>query len=349
MESKICFGTGEIFKHHDTGRDHPENPRRIEVLLNFLKHFKHIDIIEFVEPERTHRRTVELIHDPEYVEYIKVLSDAGGGHPLGDLDTVISKRTYEVALYAAGTALKVLTNTLIKDFKMGFAAIRPPGHHAHRNIAKGFCIFNNVAIMAQYLIENYDYKRILIFDIDAHHGDGTQEIFYDTDRVLYVSLHQDPRTLYPGTGFPEEVGEREGEGFNINIPLPPSTSDTGYMLAIKKLAKPIIEQYKPEIALVSAGFDTHHKDPLTDISLTLKSYWEIGRFLLNLGKIKNIVAVLEGGYSLEVLPKAIFNFTLASYFNKPLFQEKVLIAEKPDQVRKYIEKAIAIYKKYWEL
>jgi len=347
---KVIFAVGEIFKQHDTGFSHPESSMRIEIIMDFLKTFKH-EALELIGPEKASREIVEIVHDPEYVEYIKVFSEAGGGHPLGDLDTVVSKRTYEVALYAIGTTLKVLRKVLFGGYKIGFAAIRPPGHHAHKGLAKGFCIFNNVAIAAKYAIENYGYKRVAILDIDAHHGDGTQEIFYTTDKVLYVSLHQDPKTLYPGTGFPEEVGEKEGEGYTINIPLPPGTSDKGYALALRDIALPIIELYKPEILFISAGFDTHHKDPLTDINLTLKTYWHIGKAIYGLfgRKVEGIVAVLEGGYALNYLPKAVMNLILACNTDNPPYYEKVVLKENMNYVRKSIEKALRVHKKYWKL
>lgn len=347
---KVVFAIGEIFKHHDTGFSHPESSKRIEVIMDFLKMFKH-KTLELVEPEKVSREIVEIVHNPEYVEYIKMFSEAGGGHPLGDLDTVVSKRTYEVALYAVGTTLKLLRKVLFGGYEIGFAAVRPPGHHAHKSLAKGFCIFNNIAIAAKYAIENYGYKRVAILDIDAHHGDGTQEIFYTTEKVLYISLHQDPKTLYPGTGFPEEVGEREGEGYTVNIPLPPGTSDKGYILAFRDIALPIIELYKPEILFISAGFDTHHKDPLTDMNLTLKTYWHIGKAICSLlrRKVEGIVAVLEGGYALNYLPKAIMNLILACSTDNPLYCEKVTLKENMSYVRKSIEKALRVHKKYWKL
>ena len=350
MVEKVCFVTGEIFKHHITSDYHPENPKRIIAIINFLRTFKYLNMLKMIEPEKATRELIELVHDPEYVEFIKVFAEAGGGHPLGDLDTVVSKRTYEVALYAAGTVVKTLRKVILGECKVGFAAIRPPGHHAHKGLAKGFCIFNNIAIAAKYLIENYGYKRVAILDIDVHHGDGTQSIFYNTSKVLYVSLHQDPRTLFPGTGFPEEVGEKDGEGYTINIPLPPGTSDAGYIFALKEVALPIIKQYKPEVLLISAGFDTHHSDMLADLNLTLSSYWKIGKLVFDGLKIADgALAVLEGGYSLNYLPKAIMNLVLAPYFNKPLYSESLVYEENIGKIRNYVERCRRIFKKYWEL
>jgi len=350
MVEKVCFAVGEIFKQHITSDYNPENPKRIDAIMNFLRTFKYLDMFRIVEPEKASREIAELVHDPEYVEFIKVFAEAGGGHPLGDLDTIVSKKTYEVALYAVGTVVKTMRRVILGECRIGFAAIRPPGHHAHKNLAKGFCIFNNVAIAAKYLIENYGYKRIAILDIDAHHGDGTQSIFYNTSKVLYVSLHQDPRTLFPGTGFPEEVGEKEGEGYTVNIPLPPGTSDKGYLQALKELALPILQQYRPEVLLISAGFDAHHTDELTDLNITLSGYWKIGRLIFNELKVADgALAVLEGGYSLNYLPKAIVNLILAPYFSKPLYTETVAYEESIGRVRSYIEKSRKVFKKYWEL
>ncbi len=350
MSAKVCFATGEIFKQHLTSEYHPENPKRINAILDFLRKFKHTSMLKLIEPEKASREIVELVHDPEYVEYIKVFSEAGGGHPFGDLDTIVSKRTYNVALYAVGTAIKTLRKLVLGECKVGFAAIRPPGHHAHKGFAKGFCIFNNVAIVAKYLIENYGYRKIAILDIDAHHGDGTQSIFYNTNKVLYVSLHQDPRTLFPGTGFPEEVGEKEGEGYTVNVPLPPGTANDGYLYAIRNVALPIILQYKPEFLLISAGFDTHHSDGLTDLNLTLEAYWKIGLIISEIMKdVDGILAVLEGGYSTNYLPKAIMNLILAPYTNKLLYAEAVSFEENMSKIRKYVDKCRRIFKKYWEI
>jgi acetoin utilization deacetylase AcuC-like enzyme len=177
--------------------------------------------------------------------------------------------------------------------------IRPPGHHAKPYIGAGFCYFNNMAIMVKWLLRR-GFERIAILDWDAHHGDGTQEIFYNDDRVLFISTHQMP--LYPGTGYPEEKGSGRGEGFTINIPLPPGTGDEGYMLAVEEVIEPVIDEFRPEFIAISAGQDNHFTDPITSLALTARGYAEIMRKAVKLAEKHcsgKLVAVLEGGYSVE--------------------------------------------------
>jgi acetoin utilization deacetylase AcuC-like enzyme len=188
-----------------------------------------------------------------------------------------------------------------------FALVRPPGHHAGPYYALGFCLFNNVAVAAAHILHRLSYNRVLILDIDAHHGNGTQEIFYDTNKVLYLSLHQDPRG-FPGTGFADEIGEDEGMGYNVNVPFPFRVDDRLYQEGFDKIAVPIIQQYKPQFILVSAGFDGHYSDPVAQLSLSAQSYSKVLSKILSLaarlceGKV---VVTLEGGYSLSFLGKMV--------------------------------------------
>jgi len=196
---------------------------------------------------------------------------------------------------------------MTNQFQNAFALIRPPGHHAGRNYALGFCIFNNAALAASRLIYNFKLDRVLILDIDAHHGNGTQEIFYSTDKVLYISLHQDP-TGFPGTGFVDEVGEGKGLGYNVNIPFPFRTGDPSYWKAMKDIVIPIIQQYEPQFILVSAGFDGYHGDTVASLSLSAFIYPRIFQKVLSLAERfceGRIVAVLEGGYKLSFLKRIL--------------------------------------------
>ncbi|HDN73481.1 MAG TPA: histone deacetylase, partial [Archaeoglobus sp.] len=180
-----------------------------------------------------------------------------------------------------------------------FAMVRPPGHHAKSYIGAGFCYLNNMAIMVKWLLKR-GFNRILILDWDAHHGDGTQEIFYSEDRVLFISTHQMP--LYPGTGYPTECGSGKGEGYTINIPLPPGTSDEGYMLVIREIIEPVVEEFHPDFIAISAGQDNHFTDPITSLALTARGYSEMMKKAVEMSKRfcdGRLVAVLEGGYSVE--------------------------------------------------
>ena len=260
--------------------------------------------IEFVNPEKARLSEVELVHSIEYIDLVKAVCKSGGG--LLDLeDTVVSPESYDVALYAVGGTIRAINLVINEKFQNAFALVRPPGHHASRYRACGFCIFNNVAIGAEYLRRKFGLKRILILDIDAHHGNGTQETFYHTQEVLYISLHQNPRD-FPGTGFMDEIGENEGLGYTVNIPLPYGTSDQVYLEAVEEIVKPIVKQYRPQFMLTSAGLDGHYGDPVANLSLSTFCYQELYSTLTRLaletcnGKL---VSVLEGGYNTKFVGK----------------------------------------------
>jgi len=291
---------------HNTGMNHPESAKRLSAIINELKKGKLSQgkNWQFVAPEKACIEDVELVHGIEYIKFVETFCRSGGG--LLDLeDTVVSPESFEVALYAVGGTIKAVNLVMGKKFENAFALVRPPGHHAEKFRAFGFCIFNNIAIAAKYLLKKYDLKRILILDIDAHHGNGTQESFYETNKVLYMSIHQDPR-IFPGTGFIDDIGEGEGLGYNINIPLPFRTSDHIYLKAIKEIVTPIIHQYKPQFVLASAGLDGHYTDPVASLSLSAFCYQEIYETIVNLASEiceGRLVSALEGGYSLKFVGK----------------------------------------------
>jgi len=304
--SKTAVIFSPIYFQHNSGRDHPESAKRLRVIVNELKRSKLSSSKnwQFVAPEKARIRDVELIHDIEYIRFVETFCDSGGG--LLDLeDTVVSSESFDVALYAVGGALEAIKLVMERKFENAFALVRPPGHHAEKCRTFGFCVFNNVAIAAEYLIKEYGLKRILILDIDAHHGNGTQEAFYGTSRVLYISLHQDPR-LFPGTGFMDELGEGEGLGYNINIPLPFRTDDFIYLRAVKEIVTPIIHQYGPQFMLMSAGLDGHYTDPVGKLSVSALCYEKIYGTMMNLASEMckgMLVSVLEGGYGLSFVGK----------------------------------------------
>ena len=293
-----------VFYKHNPGKGHPESARRLKAIVEETEKIKiQSDAsLQFVQPERASIEAVELVHAIEYIRLVEAVCRTGGG-PLDPQDTVTSPDSFEVARYAVGGTLKAVNLVMKKKFENAFALIRPPGHHAGKFRALGFCIFNNVAIAAQYLIEKLELKKVLILDVDAHHGNGTQEKFYETNKVLYISLHEDP-TDFPGTGFTKEVGKGEGLGYNVNIPLPYGTSDQTYLRAVKEIVTPIVCEYKPEFMLVSAGFDSHYKDPVGNLSLSALCIDQIYETIMNLASRihgKKLVCVLEGGYN----PKSI--------------------------------------------
>jgi acetoin utilization deacetylase AcuC-like enzyme len=300
-----------IFRKHDPGRNHPESARRVSAAAREIGSvmMQSRNALQFVTPEKASIETVEMVHATEYIRLVDAVCRAGGG-PLDSRDTVTSPESYEVALYAVGGMLKAVNLIMKGEFENAFALVRPPGHHAERFRALGFCIFNNVAIAAQYLIEQFDLSKVLILDVDAHHGNGTQQKFYETDRVLYVSLHEDP-TDFPGTGFMNEVGKGEGTGYNVNIPFPYGTGDRIYVRAVKEIVIPIAYQYEPEFILVSAGFDSHYSDPVGNLSLSARCIQKVYEAIVSLASKtcgKKLACVLEGGYN----PNTIGQLTAAA-------------------------------------
>jgi len=293
---------------HDTGPDHPETPDRLRVIIEELSRSGLLKTrkCSTLTPKPAKLKDLELVHEPDYIELVQRSCALGGG--LLDLgDTVVGVESCKVALLAVGGVLNAVNLVASGKARNAFALVRPPGHHAGPYYALGFCLFNNVAIAAAHLHRRLGLNRVLILDIDAHHGNGTQEIFYDTNKVLYLSLHQDPRG-FPGTGFMDEIGEGEGLGYTVNVPFPLRVDDRIYHKGFNQIAAPIIRQYKPQFILVSAGFDGHYTDPVGGLSLSIQGYWETFSKIMNLASQLchgRLVVALEGGYSLNFLGKMV--------------------------------------------
>ena len=291
---------------HNTGFSHPESSRRLKAIMEELEKTSILkeESCSIIEPEPASINDLELVHKPDYIQLVKQVCESGGGTlDLGD--TIVSSESFDVARLAVGGALKAVDKVMKEESKNAFAFVRPPGHHAGPYYAMGFCIFNNVALAAAHLLRDFGLKRILILDIDAHHGNGTQETFYETSEVLYISLHQDPRG-FPGTGFTDETGKDEGLGYTVNIPFSFQTSDSVYWRAIKEVVIPIVYQYKPQFILVSAGFDGYYRDTVAGLSLSAFIYPRVFRAVLDLAHQlchDRVVAVLEGGYRISFLRK----------------------------------------------
>jgi len=304
--TKTAIVSSPKYLLHKTGPHHPETPSRLRVISRELNKSGILTNKKctLLNPDPINLNELKLVHKTDYINQIKRFCRTGGGL-LDHEDTVASPESYEVALLAAGGTTKAANLVMSGKYKNAFAFVRPPGHHAGTDYAMGFCIFNNVAVAASNLIEKFDLKRVLILDIDAHHGNGTQEIFYKNNKVLYVSLHEDPID-FPLKGFANELGKEEGLGFTVNIPLPYETDDKIYLRAFNEIVTPIIKQYKPQFILVSTGFDNHYSDPVGNLRLSSRSYLKIFDKLLELASQScqgKLVAVLEGGYSLRFLGK----------------------------------------------
>jgi acetoin utilization deacetylase AcuC-like enzyme len=300
------FYTNPIYLEHDTG-NHPENAARLRAINQHLSFSGLLDELEIRSGRSAYLKEIQLLHSSKYIYSVEEAVELGRGI-LGTPDCVISPRTYDAALHAVGAVLDSVLEVAEGRLDNAFCAVRPPGHHAEYDMAMGFCFFNNIALAAEFLRKQYGYKRILIFDFDVHHGNGTQHLFEENDQVLYASTHQDPRTCYPGTGFASENGLGRGKGFTLNFPLPPSTTDQKYLEVFQNKIFPKFEEYKPDFILLSAGFDGHIRDPLAMLNLTENCYREITKqmkILANKFTDGRLVSMLEGGYDLEALAVSV--------------------------------------------
>jgi acetoin utilization deacetylase AcuC-like enzyme len=285
----------ERYLEHETGSYHVETPER---LVHIYKALDAIDTpLEEIAPRPATRKELTAVHDPAYVDRIAATAGKEAHHL--DPDTVTSPRTYEVTLLAAGGLLAAI-DAVMDGLANAFALVRPPGHHAERDRAMGFCIFNNVAIGAQYARLHHGLERVLICDWDLHHGNGTQKTFYQDPQVLYFSTHQYP--YYPGTGHYTEIGEGAGKGYTVNCPLSPGHGDADYANILRHILRPIALAYRPQLILVSAGFDIYSRDPLGGMAVTEEGFARLTDIIMDLAQTVcegRMVITLEGGYHLD--------------------------------------------------
>ena len=292
-----------IYLEHMMDEYHPESPSRLEHVYAMLRDMGS-DGLVFVPPRQATREELALIHEPGYIDI--VASTKGRKHTRLDPDTSTSGKSYEAACMAAGGVLELIDALEEGRADSGFALVRPPGHHAERSRAMGFCIFNNIAVGARYAKEKYGLKRILIVDYDLHHGNGTQHAFYRDPEVLYFSTHQYP--YYPGTGGLKEVGEGEGGGFTVNVPLSYGMGDDDYEYVFKNLLVPLADRFGPELVLVSAGFDGYYNDPLGGMRVTEKGFAVMTGVLLHIADSHcpgKLACALEGGYDVKGLAASV--------------------------------------------
>ena len=276
---------------HDTGA-HPERAARIPAIERELAGRDWLGY-ERVTAEPVSRDTLTAVHPTGYVEAIRALSERGGG--MIDADTVASRGSYDAALHAAGAAVGLVDRLLLHEAPTGFSAGRPPGHHAETARAMGFCLFNNVAVAARHAIYAHGLARVLILDWDVHHGNGTNDIFHAVGEILFVSIHQWP--LYPGTGAARDVGEGEGEGYTVNLPVPAGAGDDVYASLVDHLVVPLARAHRPQLILLSAGYDAHRDDPLANCEVSDEGYASMARSMRALAAELGVPigAVLEGG------------------------------------------------------
>jgi len=326
----------DIYLEHDTGA-HPENSERLSNTIAYLKRKGWLDTssaspsearpergkVTLLSPRAATTEEISYIHSPSYIKSVQSLAKQGSGYLDGD--TPVSEKSYEVALYAAGGLLSAVDKVLetnqqtpnselrtpnselrTPNFSNAFCLVRPPGHHSLVNHGMGFCLFNNVAIATRYAQKKHHLKRVAIVDWDLHHGNGTQDAFYDDDSVLFCSLHRYP--YYPGSGSTQETGEGKGEGFTVNIPLSGFISNKKYLEVFSKLMTEVVKPFKPDFIFISAGFDTYKDDPLGGLGLEIEDYASLTNMVTAVADEccqGRLVSTLEGGYDLQGLPLCI--------------------------------------------
>jgi len=291
--------TSDTYQNHNTGDGHPEKIDRVTAVIDNFKKLDNKNLI-WKKPSKFDRSLLEITHNSDYINFVEK-SFPKKGLSFLDGDTIVSPGSKEATSDAVGSIIAAIDGVQNNEFKNAFCAVRPPGHHAEKNKAMGFCIYNNVAVGANYLIDKHKLNKIAIIDFDVHHGNGTQNIFYDNKKVLYISTHQFP--YYPGSGTEQEKGKYN----NIfNVPLPAGTTSEEYLSAYEFVLKKINE-FKPEFILISAGFDAHKNDPLAQFQLESKDFYEITKRTLELSKLYcdgKVVSILEGGYDLLALQES---------------------------------------------
>jgi acetoin utilization deacetylase AcuC-like enzyme len=302
MKTEIIFH--DRFTQHELSPGHPESPQRLITALEHIREAELLDSgkVELVTPSMAHIEDIAPLHEVSYLQEVNRKSQQGGG--FFTLDTSVNSHTYDAAMLAAGGSIMAVNRVADREAHSAYVLCRPPGHHAERSRAFGFCFINNIAVAAHYLTTKKDFSRILIVDYDAHHGNGTQNAFYDRKDILYIGLHQDGRTLFPGSGFPDEIGSGEGRGYNVNLSMYPGAGDISYKMAFDEIIQPIADSYQPDMVLTSVGFDGHFEDPLTHLGLTTSGFSMMNTKLIEIAEKHSegrIVFFLEGGYHLGAM------------------------------------------------
>jgi acetoin utilization deacetylase AcuC-like enzyme len=302
---RVGYLSDPRYLEHLTGPTHPERPERLEAIMSRVDASGLSSDLVALKASPAETVWIEKVHDPAYVRRVKASCERGDAI-LDSMDTGISKRSYDTALLATGAGIAAADALVEGGVAAAFAAVRPPGHHALRKTAMGFCLFNSAAIVARYLQGKHGLKKIFILDWDVHHGNGTQDAFYSDPTVFYASIHQYP--YYPGTGAAGETGEEEGAGFTLNAPMPAGCGDGEYRRVFEEVFLPAFEGFRPDALIVSAGFDAHRRDPLAGMEVTEEGYAAMTRCLLHAAESVcpgRFLSILEGGYDLDALAASV--------------------------------------------
>ena len=304
-QGKTAYLYDEVYLEHETGGFHPERPERLMAINKMVENSGWNKDLLKLQAREADLDTIARVHEQEYIDRVERECEAGyGGLSTGD--TTICRESYSVALKAAGGVLNAVDAVMDGKAKNAFCAVRPPGHHASQNKGMGFCVFNNIAIAARYAQKQYGLERVLIADWDVHHGNGTQDVFYEDPTVFYMSSHQYP--WYPGTGHFSETGSGPGKGFTMNRPFPAGSGNKEIIDVYQNDLRHAAREFKPQLTLISAGFDSRAGDPLGNLLLDDQGFRELTRIMLEISNISGkgrLVSILEGGYSLEGLSLGI--------------------------------------------
>jgi len=306
---KTGFLYDERYLLHDTGPGHPESPERLKAIYQGIKDADLLSKLTIIQASRADLKWIETVHAKNYIERFEAACRSGDSM-LDYPDNQMCAETFETALLAVGGVLDAAGRVMTGKLDNVFCAVRPPGHHAEYDHAMGFCYFNNAAIAARYLQIEWGIQRVGIIDFDVHHGNGTQHIFEEDPDVFYYSIHQHPTFAFPGTGRAFETGSGKGTGSTRNYPVLPGDGDKEYLGLIQRDLIPVIEAFSPEVIIVSAGFDAHVDDDMSDIKLSTQGYTRIMERIVALAELYSngkVISVLEGGYCLKRLPELAAN------------------------------------------
>jgi acetoin utilization deacetylase AcuC-like enzyme len=339
----------QLYLEHRTGIMHPESPQRLQSIYYMLDHKDFGEALVHIEPRFASLEEILEVHDPHYVD--RILDSADRAQVRYDPDTVTSPQSYKAAWLAAGGVMEAVKAVLTKQVRNAFALVRPPGHHALKDRAMGFCIFNNEAIGVRYALNSYGLKRVLIVDWDVHHGNGIQTSFYDDPHVLYFSVHRG--AFFPWTGEVREAGAGKGKGYTVNVPLGIGCSNACYGNVFRHLLWPIARSYRPELILVSAGFDTHHNDPLGSMNVTPEGFARMTSLLMEMAAEfceERLVLVLEGGYNPQALRDSVEMVLWELLGSSMINKEEMRQVEDAqyNEIAEIIQEVKTVHGKYWD-